>query len=58
MMTVSGGIQFRRGEIKILRVAVGFLFSNFAELRQIATASAEASRQKLHKPAIECENLV
>jgi hypothetical protein len=34
-----------------------FIVSNFAELRQIATASAEGSRQKLDRPAIEYDHL-
>jgi hypothetical protein len=58
-MTVSGGVQSRMGEIevKILRMAAGFVVSNVAELRQIATTSADGSRQKLHDPAIECDKL-
>jgi hypothetical protein len=55
MMTVSGGVHSRMGEI--LRVAAGFIVSYFAELRQIATANADGSGQKQHKPAIECDNL-
>jgi hypothetical protein len=58
-MAVSGGIQSRMGDImvEILRVAARFIVSNFAELRQIATASGDGSPQKHHKPAIECDNL-
>jgi hypothetical protein len=59
MKTVSGSVQSRIGEIEvaILRVVAGLIVSSFAELRQIATASADGSRQELHKPVIECDNL-